>query len=168
VRKLDASRARLRSLSSVRPADVAVAEAELRAAEADAAEARARVERTLVRAPRDGRVLAVYAQSGQSVNEEGILAFGETAEMFVDAEVAEEDLSRTRVGQSVHITGDALSTALAGTVEEIGYLIGSREVFNNSPTAFADSRIVHVRIRVTEPAKVERFINARVTVEIQP
>ena len=46
---------------------------------------RARVERTIVRAPRDGRVLVVYAHAGQRVGEDGIVAFGETTEMFVEA-----------------------------------------------------------------------------------
>jgi HlyD family secretion protein len=167
ARSLDAKRARLNALSSVRPADVAVAQAEQRAAEADVDEVRARLEGTVVRAPCEGRVLAVYAYPGQSAGAEGLLAFGKTAEMFVDAEVMEEDLGRTRVGQKARITGEALPGPAAGTVEEIGYLVGSREVFKTDPTAFADSRIVHVKIRVAEPAGLERFINARVTVEIQ-
>jgi hypothetical protein len=53
-------------------------------------------------------------------------------------------------------------------VEEIGYLVGSREVFDADPTAFADSRVVHVKVRIAEPAKLERFIDARVTVEMRP
>ena len=168
ARALEAKRTRLKGLSAVRPADVAVAEAELRAAEADVDEARARLENSLVRAPDDGRVLAIHAYPGQAVGTAGVLAFGRTAEMYVDAEVLEEDLRRTRVGQQVQITGDVLESATSGTVEEIGYLVGSREVFRNDPTAFADSRVVHVKIRATDPASLERFIDARVTVQIRP
>jgi HlyD family secretion protein len=167
-RALEASRARLRSLSSVRPVDVAVAAAELRAADAGVDEARAALDATIVRAPADGRVLAVYAQPGQAVGADGLLALGQTAWMYVDAEVLEEDIGRTRVGQPARITGDALPHAIDGTVEEIGGLVGSREIFTTDPAAFADSRVVHVKIRLPDPARLERFINARVTAVIQP
>ena len=167
ARMLEANRARLTSLSHVRPADLAVAEAELHAAEADADEVRARLENTLVRAPAAGRVLAIYAHPGQSVGAEGILAFGRTAEMFVDAEVMEEDLGRVHVGRKATITSDVLPAAASGVVEEIGYLVGSREVFHTDPTAFTDSRVVHVKIRVAGAAELERLIHARVQVEIE-
>ena len=168
ARSLDARRARLKALSSVRPADVVVAEAELRAAEAEVEEVQARLEHITVRAPCAARVLIIYAYPGQRVGTRGVLALGQTAEMFVDAEIMEEDVSRIRVGQKVRIDGDLLGRTAQGTVEEIGYLVGSREVFKADPTAFADSRVVHVKIRAADPTKLERFINARVTVETQP
>jgi HlyD family secretion protein len=167
TRSLEAKRARLSSLSSVRPADVAVAEAELHAAEADADEARAKLDEKVVRAPCEGKVLAIYAYPGQSVGAQGLLAFGKAREMFVDAEVMEEDVDAVSVGQAALITGDTLRGPATGTVEEIGYLVGSREVFKADPVAFTDSRIVHVKIRVSDASTLQRFINARVSVEIQ-
>jgi HlyD family secretion protein len=168
ARTLEASRARLRGLSSVRPADVAVATAELRAADADVEAARAVLDGLTVRAPADGRVLAVYAQPGQAVGVEGVLALGKTAWMYVDAEVLEEDVRRIRIGQTARLSGDVLPDAIDGTVEEIGGVVGSREVFTSDPAAFADSRVVHVKIRVPDPARLERFVHARVTAVIQP
>jgi HlyD family secretion protein len=168
ARALDAGRARLRGLSSVRPADVAVAAAELRAADAGVAEARAALDAMTVRAPADGRVLAVHAQPGQAVGVDGVLAMGKTAWMYVDAEVLEEDIARTRVGKPARITGDVLPHAIDGTVESIGGLVGSREVFTTDPAAFADSRVVHVTIRIPDAARLERFVHARVTAVIQP
>ena len=168
ARTLESNRARLTSLSHVRPADLVVAEAELHAAEADADEVRARLDSTLVRAPDAGRVLAIYAHPGQSVGAEGILAFGRTTEMYVNAEVMEEDLGRLKVGEKATITSDVLTHPAAGIVEEVGYLVGSREVFVTDPTAFTDSRVVHVKIRIANAAQVERLIHARVQVEIQP
>jgi HlyD family secretion protein len=88
--------------------------------------------------------------------------------MFVDAEVMEQDLPRVRLGQTALITGDVLARETRGTVEQIGYVVGSRAVFEADPTAFSDSRIVHVKIRAADAAALERFINARVTVEIRP
>jgi HlyD family secretion protein len=168
ARALEGSRARWRSLSSVRPADVAVAAAEWRAADAAVDEARAALDAMTVRAPIDGRVLAVHARPGQAVGAVGVVALGRTSWMYVDAEVLEQDIRRTRVGQPARITGDVLPDAIDGVVEEIGGLVGSREVFATDPAAFADSRIVHVKIRVPDPARLERFINARVTAVIQP
>jgi HlyD family secretion protein len=167
ARALDAKRARLQGLSSVRPADVAVAEAELAAAEADAEAARARLANQYVHAPSAGRVLRIHAYPGQAISAEGLLAFAQTSDMFVDAEVVEQDIARARTGQTARITGDWLAMPLEGTVERIGTIVGAREVFAIDPTAFADSRIVHVLIRLKEPAAAERFINARVTVEIE-
>jgi len=168
ARALEAKRARLEGLSSVRPADVAVAAAELSAAKADVETARAKLANQYVRAPSAGRVLRIDAYPGQAIGPEGLLSFGRTDEMFVDAEVVEHDIARARVGQAVRVTGDSLAGPLAGTVERIGFLVGAREVFEIDPTAFADSRIVHVLIRVKDPAAAARFINGRVTVEIVP
>ncbi|HEY5756672.1 MAG TPA: HlyD family efflux transporter periplasmic adaptor subunit [Steroidobacter sp.] len=167
TRVLDAKRARLQGLSSVRPADVAVAAAELAAAKADAEAARAKLANQYVRAPSAGRVLRIHAYPGQAMGAEGLLAFAQTDEMFVDAEVVEHDIARIRTGQRARVTGDSLATSLEGTVERIGFLVGAREVFEIDPSAFADSRIVHVLIRMKDPAAVERLINARVTVEIE-
>jgi HlyD family secretion protein len=86
--------------------------------------------------------------------------------MFVDAEVMEEDLGRLGVGQKARITGAVLAGVAEGEVEQIGYVVGSREVFETDPTAFTDSRVAHVKIRVAESARFERFIHARVAVEI--
>ena len=166
-RALDASRARLDSLSRARPADIQVAEAEVHAAESDSKAVQARVENTLIRAPSAGRVLAIHAHPGQAVGPEGVLAFGRTADMYVDAEVMEEDLGRVHIGRPATITGTLLDAPATGIVERVGYLIGSRETFVTDPTAFTDSRIVHVKVRVADAARFERFINARVTVEIR-
>ncbi|HEY6640883.1 HlyD family efflux transporter periplasmic adaptor subunit [Povalibacter sp.] len=166
ARVLEAKRARLKGLSSVRPADVAVAEAELSAAKADVDAARAKLANQYVRAPSTGRILRIHAYPGQAIAAEGLLSFGQTDEMFVDAEVMEQDIARARIGQTARVTGDSLEIPVTGTVERIGFLVGAREVFEIDPTAFADSRIVHVLIRVSGPAAIERFINARVTVEI--
>jgi len=168
ARALEAKRARLRGLSSVRPADVAVAEAEWSAAKADVEVARAKLANQYVRAPSAGRVLRIHAYPGQAIGAQGLLSFGQTDEMFVDAEVMEQDIARARIGQTARVTGDSLASPVTGTVERIGFLVGAREVFEIDPTAFADSRIVHVLIRVNGPAAIERFINARVTVEIEP
>lgn len=168
TRALDAKRARLQGLSSVRPADVAVATAELSAAQAEVETARARLANQYVRAPSAGRVLRIHAYPGQAIGVDGLLSFGRTDEMFVDAEVTELDVARARVGQRVRVTGDSLAKPLDGTVERIGFIVGAREVFKLDPTSFADSRIVHVLVRVQDAAAAERFVNARVTVEIEP
>jgi len=168
ARALEAKRARLQGLSSVRPADVAVATAELSAAKAEVDTARAKLANQYVRAPSAGRVLRIHAYPGQAIGAEGLLSFGQTNAMFVDAEVTEHDIARARIGQSARVAGESLSKPLEGTVERIGFVVGAREVFELDPTAFADSRIVHVLIRVKDAAAAERFINARVTVEIEP
>jgi len=166
-RSLDAKRAKLASLSSVRPADVVIASAEVDAARADVDERRARFENSIVRAPTAGRVLEIHAYPGQRVTERGLVSFGRTDSMYVDAEVVESDIGRAKIGDKVRIAGDVLASPTTGVVEEIGHLVGTREVFNTDPTAFADSRVVHVKIRADQPEMLERFINARVTVAFE-
>lgn len=167
TRVVEAKRARLAAASSVRPVDVAVAAAELAAAQADIETTRARLANQYIRAPSAGRVLRIDAYPGQAVGPAGLLAFAETNEMFVDAEVVEQDITRVLIGQAVRVTGESLGMPLEGTVERIGSLVGAREVFAIDPTAFSDSRIVHVLVRLKDATAAERFINARVTVEIE-
>ncbi|HTV02475.1 MAG TPA: HlyD family efflux transporter periplasmic adaptor subunit [Luteitalea sp.] len=164
ARSHDAALARLGGLSSVRPADVQVARHELATADADRREVEAQLEESIVRAPADGRILEIRARPGQRTGEDGVLAFGATAVMYVDTEVPEEDLPRLRVGQRARITGAVLTDPVAGTVEEVGALIGAREVFAADPAAFAHARVARVRVRADRAEVLARFVNARVTV----
>jgi len=137
---------------------------------ADAALARARAEFELsrVRAPIAGQVLEIYARAGERVGPEGILELGNTAEMFVVAEVYETDIARVRIGQPARISSPALDHPLEGKVERIGLKIAKKDVLATDPVADADARVVEVEIRLADPESAAKLTNLRVDVVIGP
>ena len=157
----------MNGLSSVRPADVAVAEAELHAADAEVDEARA----TLASAIVGPRATAAFSSSTRSRG-------SVSAPTACSRWAGRRDVRRRRGDGRGSAAGSprpvgahhrrCVAGAVAGTVEGVGMLVGTREVFRTDPTAFADSRVVHVRIRAADPARLSPFINARVTAVIQP
>jgi len=167
-RTVDEITNRIRSLGEVRQSDVNVAEADLAAARTDEALAERELAATEVRAPFAGRVLAIRAHLGEEVSTRGLLELAHTSEMYVAAEVYESDINRVRVGQLAEISGEALSQPLAGRVESIGPSVGSSEVLPSDPSAFADQRVIKVRVRADDSRPLENLIHARVNVVFRP
>jgi len=131
--------------------------------------AEARLERTLIRAPRDGRVLRVVTDAGEAIGQEGsVLELGDTRQMVVVAEVYETDIGLVQEGQSAVITSrnGAFEGTLTGTVEELGWQIFKNDVLDDDPAANADARVVEVRIRLDDSAAVEALTNLQVDVRI--
>lgn len=162
-------RANLETLAEIRPVDVALAEAELRAAEAAVSEAQANLELTIVRAPIAGRVLTVHTRAGETIRLDGLLDLGQTQDMYVLAEVYETDVTRLQTGQAATVNIDATTEPLQGTVEHIAPLIDQKRIFNNDPTLGIDARVFEVKIRLNpdDSPKVEQFIHMQADVTIQ-
>jgi HlyD family secretion protein len=121
-----------------------------------------------VRAPIDGQILKIHAREGERVGPEGILEIGETAAMYVIAEVYETDIGRVRVGQRARITSPALAQPLEGAVERIGLRIGKQDVLGTDPVADVDARVVEVEVRLDDAAPAAHLTNLRVDVVIEP
>jgi HlyD family secretion protein len=138
-----------------------VAAAQLQKAEAE-------LERSIVRAPINGRVLEVYAREGERVGPEGIVEMGDTDVMYAVAEVYETDIGRVRAGQRARVRSPSLPRVLEGSVEMIHLLIRKKDVLGTDPVAEADARVVEVEIRLDEPQAADAFTNLRVDVEIEP
>lgn len=167
-RTLEAARAKLRSLSTVRPQDVAMAESELQAAVATAKEARANLDSTQVHAPVAGQILEIHAHEGEQVPPQGILDLARTDEMYVVADVYETDIGRVHAGGLASITSDLFPGTLEGKVELVGQQVTQGEVLPSDPLAFVDKRVVPVKIRLADGRKVDGFIHGKVSVRIQP
>lgn len=155
-KQLDQARQTLSSIAEVRPSDLQLARAELESATTNLKQAEAEAERELIRAPRDGRILKIYAEAGEVIGSEGVVALGQTERMYVAAEVYETDINKVRIGQKASITSSALSQPLEGTVSEIGWQVDRQSVFDVSPTSDTDRRVVEVKIRVDQ-AQSERI-----------
>jgi HlyD family secretion protein len=162
-------KALLASLSEVRSADVDLAAKKLALAMATRDRALVELERTLVRAPRAGTVLEVYARQGEAISaDRGLLDLGDTAHMFAEAEVYTTDFPRVHKGAQATITGDGFVGSLTGDVDEILREAGPGTLFPTDPLVAADKRVIRVRIRLDNSSKVERLSGSQVDVRIQP
>jgi HlyD family secretion protein len=167
-RTIEEARQRLKSLSEVRPEDVALAEAELQSAVADAARVRADFDSTIVYSPISAQVIKVHAHAGEQVGPGGIVDLGQTDRMYAVAEVYESDVGRVRVGQRATVSGDLFASKIDGTVERIGVEVVKNEVAPNDPVSYSDARVIPVRIRLADSKPVAGFINAKVSVVFAP
>ena len=145
-------------------------EVEIESSQSNLELAEASLERTIIRAPRLGKVLDVAAYSGETIDEDGILQLGDVEQMYVVAEVYESDISKVELGQQAVISDPSLPGKIEGTVERISSQIKKNDVLDNDPAADTDSRIIEVKIRLNEAGSslVANLINLQVDVEIIP
>jgi HlyD family secretion protein len=131
--------------------------------------ANARLDRTMIRATKPGRVLKILAHEGEAIGNSGILDLGDTHQMYVVAEVHETDLKLVKVGQPVTITSrnGAFSQPLTGKVAEVGWQVFKNNVLDDDPAANADARVVEVKIRLDDSKPVEGMTNLQVDVRVQ-
>jgi HlyD family secretion protein len=167
-RLLEEAQAKLKSMSEVRPADVELAEAELRAARADEEKARREHESSLVYAPVTAQVIKINAHAGESADAQGLLELARTDHMYAVAEVYETDIGRVRLGQQATISSDLLPHPLEGRVAHIGMKVTPSSVLPGDPASYADSRVIEVKIRLDESRSVAGLINGKVSVVIHP
>jgi HlyD family secretion protein len=167
--RLERSQAELTSIQEVRPTDINQAEAQVQVAMANFRKAQVEQENAIVRSSVDGQVLKIHTYEGETVDKEGILEIGDTAQMFAIAEVDETDVSRVQLGKQATITGDAFrGETITGTVVDVGRTIGKKAVLNTDPVDKVDTRVVEVRVRLDDSKKVASFTNLQVKVAISP
>jgi membrane fusion protein, multidrug efflux system len=137
---------------SVKTAELARAEALLRAAQADLAAAELNVEYTIVRAPIDGVVSKRGVEVGQVVQPgQPLLALVPLHEVWVIANFKETQLTRIRAGQRADVWIDTFpGVVFRGTVNSISAGTGSR--FSLLPPENATGNWVKVVQRV--PVKI--------------
>ena len=169
AQQLQQAKERLKSLDEVRQVDVDLAEAQLAQARSEAAKAQSEYENTKVFAPIDGKVVKVNARIGEEVGGgEGIVELANTDRMYVIAEVPEADIARVKVGQRATMTGDALPGKVQGVVHKLEMKVAKNREFAVEPGAFADARVLEVKILVDNPKAVADLIDAQVTAVIMP
>ncbi len=184
--ELENAQAQLAQFTETRSTDLENAQAQLKSAQAQLGQtqseievqsaqsnlelAAARLERTIVRAPRPGKILDIATYSGESIDEDGILQLGDIEQMYVVAEIYQSDIGKVELGQQAVISGSSLPKDIQGTVERISSQIGKNDILSNDPAADVDSRVIEVRIRLNEASSsvVTNLINLQVDVEIVP
>ena len=64
--------------------------------------------------------------------------------------------------------GDSLIEKISGHVTEIGMKVGKNDVLKTDPAAYADARVVEVKIRLDDSRAAASLIHAQVNVRIFP
>jgi HlyD family secretion protein len=159
---------RFRSVQEVRPTDVDQAQAQILMAQVNLKKAEVDLENAIVKAPVDAQVLKINAKDNESVGTNGILELGRTSQMYAVAEIDENLVGRIKPGQQAVIRSDAFEGEVTGTVERLGNRVGKNAITSSDPADKQDNRVVEVKIRLNDSAKVARFTNLQVKVAIQP
>lgn len=167
-RQIKAEQATLTSVAEVRPVDVKIAQVELEAAQAAVGKAQADLKLAYVRSPIASQILKIHTWPGELVSDKGIVELGQTAQMYVTAQVYETDINRVQLGQRATVKSDGIVGDLQGTVAEVGLQIGRKDVLGTDPVADADARVVEVKIRLTPESsqKVAGLTNLQVNAVI--
>jgi HlyD family secretion protein len=125
-------------------------EASLATARAELSIAEAALERTRIRAPRDGTVLQINTRSGETVTpspEDTLLVFGDLTRLRVRAEIEERDIGKIRVGQSVVVRSDAFpGQDYTGKVERIARALGPPRIAAKGPRRPGEQDVLQVLI----------------------
>lgn len=132
------------------------------------AAAAAKIDLSLVKAPKKAQVIAIHAHPGERIGVDGIVEIGQTDTMYAVAEVYETDIARVAPGQTAKISSPALPRPVTGRVESIGLKVGRNDVLGLDPIAQADARVVEVDIVLDDTDLVRALTNLQVEVEISP
>lgn len=153
------------------------AQIDLASAKSNLELAKARMARTIIRAPQKGQVLKVNVREGEAIpaisnqasnSQTGIIEMGNTSQMYVVAEVYETDVNKIQIGQSAKISSSVFKGEIEGTVDKVGLTIGKNDVVGTDPAANTDTRVVEVKIRLNNSIAVSGLTNLQVNVVIQP
>lgn len=126
-------------LSTPTARDIAAAEAQVKQAEFSVQQARKALDRAIITAPHAGIVAQVNIQPGlwATANSAAIVLV-DLSQFQLEVLVSETDIARVRVGQSVHVTLDALSgVSLAAHVTSI------------APAATVTQGVVNYAVKIT-------------------
>ena len=127
--------------------------------------ANSELERSLIRAPIDGRILKVLLRPGERTGGGAVIHMGKTSEMYALAEVHATDIRHVYVGQRARFESSALSESIEGTVEAIGSMIYTNNIFGerSSPKGV---RVFQVHVRLDDSEAAAAFTNLEGQVRI--
>ena len=131
----------------------------------------AQIEKTVIRAPIAGVVIARRVDLGEIVGPaQELLTLFNPERTRVEIEVDEYDANSVRQGAEVKITAEGFPTAWRGQVEELGLVVTGRRTRPVDPGLPLDMRILPVKVQLLEatPLRLGQKIEASVVVEDVP
>ncbi|MEH2253661.1 HlyD family efflux transporter periplasmic adaptor subunit [Nostoc sp.] len=167
--QINEAKANLNQTAEVRPTDIANAQAEIESAQATGDKIRAQLVQAYVVAPKVGRILEINTRAGETVGNEGIVALGQTDQMYAVVEVYQSDIKRVRQGQRVRVSSDSLRNELEGRVDWIGMEVKRQNLINADPSSNIDARVVevHVQLNKLSSQNASSFTNLQVKAVIE-
>jgi HlyD family secretion protein len=117
-----------------------------------------------VRAPANGRVLAVPVHAGE-VSPGPLLTLGDVQTMVARAEVFQTSVLDVAVGDPAEVF--ILGRTVAGEVTRVGATVARNTITSLDPADLADRRVVEVVVRLADPALAARLVNMQVEVAIR-
>ncbi|BDI19860.1 devB secretion protein [Nostoc cf. commune SO-36] len=148
--QINEAKANLNQTAEVRPTDIANAQAEVDSAQATVDKIRAELAQAYVVAPKAGRILEINTRAGETVGNEGIVALGQTDQMYAVVEVYQSDIKKVRPGQDVRVSSDSLRNELEGRVDWIGMQVKRQNLINTDPSSNIDARVVEVHVQLNK------------------
>jgi HlyD family secretion protein len=148
--QINEAKANLNQTAEVRPTDIANAQAEIDSAQATVEKIRAELAQAYVVAPKAGRILEINTRAGETVGNEGIVALGQTDQMYAVVEVYQSDIKRVRPGQEVRVSSDSLRNELEGRVDWIGMQVKRQNLINADPSSNIDARVVEIHVQLNK------------------
>ena len=128
------------------------------------------IERTRIRAPSDGTVLAVKTKRGEIVTpspQDVLITFGNLSDLQIRAEVEERDVSKIATGQTVVVRSDAFpGQDFKGTVNRISQSLGSPHLAGKGPRRPMEREVMEVMIKLADTTTL--LPGMRVDVFFQP
>jgi len=108
------------------------------------------IDRTRIRAPRDGAVLNVWAKVGEIAApsvDAPLLLFGDLSSLRVRAEVEDRDVTKIRVGQRAVVRADAFPDKdFEGIVTQVAPALGTPRITTRGPRRPNDVEVLEVLI----------------------
>ncbi|MEH2325479.1 MAG: HlyD family efflux transporter periplasmic adaptor subunit [Nostoc sp.] len=148
--QINEAKANLNQTAEVRPTDIENAQAEIDSAQATADKIRVQLAQAYVVAPKAGRILEINTRAGETVGNEGIVALGQTDQMYAVVEVYQSDIKKVRPGQNVRVSSDSLRHELEGRVDWIGMEVKRQNLINADPSSNIDGRVVEVHVQLNK------------------
>ncbi len=135
-------------------------------AEAEVVRLEAELAKTRIVSPIDGVLIARIVQPGETVDAGAMLfTIADLSRIRVEAEIDEFDAGRVDVGSPVVITAEGYDgRSWRGAVEEIPDQVIPRRLRPEDPAKPGDTRVLHVKIAVADPAPLK--LGQRVEVAI--
>lgn len=127
----------------------------------------AELDKTRIVSPIDGVLLNRAVQPGETVDVGALLfTIADLSRMRIEAEVDEFDAGHIQVGSPVVVTAEGYEgRTWRGVVEEVPDQVVSRRLRPEDPGRPGDTRVLLVKIAVTDPASLK--LGQRVEVEIE-
>ncbi|MFA7192150.1 MAG: efflux RND transporter periplasmic adaptor subunit [Candidatus Paceibacterota bacterium] len=121
-----------------RPADVALAEADILQARGTLEQAQANYENTIIRAPADGTITSVDIKVGELAStSKQVVMLQDVSNLYIKTKINESNIASVVVGQSVIISFDAFAGEFTGSVVQV------------DPAAKIEDGIVNYEIKIS-------------------